>query len=59
MGILGLDKNAKLEFAAAKFTMNNENANKIKEYSKNTINHAKNINSINKKSARGKWILIL
>jgi len=33
VGTLGLDKSAKLKFAAAKFVMNNENASKIKEFS--------------------------
>ena len=34
IGTLGLNKNAKLEFAAAKFAMDSENAEKIKKASK-------------------------
>lgn len=35
----GADKNAKLEFAAAKFAMNNKNAEQIKAYSKDQLSN--------------------
>ena len=53
VGTLGLDKNAKLEFAAAKFAMNNENANKIKEYSKTLSTTLKTLTQSIKKAQGG------
>ena len=50
IGTLGSDKNAKLEFAAAKFAMNNKNAEQIRAYSKGQLSSRLTVSaqSINK-----------